>query len=167
MGMEDVIKASAKIIGFLVTAVLTAAIVGLAGSGAGFAQSGPPVKLNPPGQSVPPQGKSPGGGVAPRGGMKIQNLGGLNPDSVGILDDDKGGLGASLWRGSSRATVAGLLARMPVRYRSPTLRDLATRLLLTQAEAPRGLVVGGSLVTFLVALWRRRGERDRDSDDRG
>lgn len=29
------------------------------------------------------------------------------------------------------------------------------------------LVVGGSLVTFLVALWRRRGERDRDSDDRG
>ena len=27
------------------------------------------------------------------------------------------------------------------------------------------LIIGGSLVTFLVALWRSRGDRDRDDRD--
>lgn len=102
----------------------------------------------------------PGGGTAAPGGMRIENLDRLNPDSVGVLDDDKGGLGAALWRGSSRATVASLLAGLPVRYRSPTLRDLAIRLLLTRAGAPRGLVVGESLVAKRLDRLYRMGEVD-------
>ena len=109
---------------------------------------------------VPQRAPPSEGGAAARGGMRIRNLDRLNPDSVGVLDDDKGGLGAALWRGSSRATVASLLAGLPVRYRSPSLRDLAIRLLLTQAAAPRGLVVGESLVAKRLDRLYRMGEVD-------
>lgn len=145
------IKASATIFGLLVTVFA----VSLTGAGSGLAQSGPPVKLDP---QARPGAASPGDGTAPRGGMRIQNLDRLNPDSVGVLDDDKGGLGASLWRGSSRATVASLLAQLPLQYRSPTLRDLAIRLLLTRADAPRGLVVGESLISKRLDRLYRMGE---------
>ncbi|MHA1537240.1 MAG: hypothetical protein ACTSUD_06770 [Alphaproteobacteria bacterium] len=124
----------------------------LAGAASVSAQSGPPVRLDP--QARPPAGAS------PAAGMRIQSLDRLNPDSVGVLDDDKGGLGAALWQGSSRATVAGLLARMPLQYRSPTLRDLAIRLLLTRAAAPPGLVVGESLVAKRLDRLYRMGEID-------
>ncbi|MCZ6858762.1 MAG: hypothetical protein O7I42_00530, partial [Alphaproteobacteria bacterium] len=148
---RNAIKASVKLI-CLLLAVL--ALV-LTGAGTALAQSGPPVKLSPQAQ---PRGASPEGGTTPRGGMRIQNLDRLNPDSVGVLDDDKGGLGASLWNGSSRATVASLLAQLPLQYRSPTLRDLAIRLLLTRAVAPRGLVVGESLVAKRLDRLYRMGE---------
>ena len=41
-----------------------------------------------------------------------------------------------------------LIARLPTRSRSPALRDLARRLLLTRANPPRGLVLGRSLVSL-------------------
>ncbi len=151
--MRNAIKASANIFGLL----LAVHALALTGAGAGLAQSGPPVRLDPQAQ---PRGAPPEGGAAARGGMRIQNLDRLNPDSVGVLDDDKGGLGASLWQGSSRTTVASLLARLPLQYRSPTLRDLAIRLLLTRAAAPRGLVVGESLVAKRLDRLYRMGEVD-------
>ncbi|MHA1112939.1 MAG: hypothetical protein ACTSRY_00330 [Alphaproteobacteria bacterium] len=72
-------------------------------------------------------------------GVRVDKLGAVDPDSAGVLDADRGGLGIDMWKGSDRALVERLLARLPVRTRSPVLRDLARRLLLSTATAPSAL----------------------------
>jgi len=97
---------------------------------------------------VPSDGSTARPPIDRRGGIREERLGGVNPESVGTLDDGRGGLGSGLWAGTPRATVVAMMGRLPLRYRSPALRDLARRLLLTQASAPQGLIVGQSLVTL-------------------
>ena len=72
------------------------------------------------------------------GAVVIQTLNELDPDSVGVIDDSSGGLGVEMWQGTSRPFVARALAALPARVRSPTMRQLLQRLLLTQAVAPKG-----------------------------
>jgi len=110
-----------------------------------LAQSGPPVRLTPRGPSGGATTRPP---VERQGGIREERLGRLNPEAVGVLDDANGGLGPRLWAGTARHIVVAMTGRLPERYRSPALRDLARRLLLTQAAAPRGLIVGESLVTI-------------------
>ncbi|HUT47970.1 MAG TPA: hypothetical protein VM325_01410 [Alphaproteobacteria bacterium] len=114
-------------------------------SGIQLAQGGPPVRLAPRDLSGGTTARPP---TERRGGIREERLGHVNPESVGVLDDGKGGLGSGLWAGTPRATVVAMMGRLPLRYRSPALRDLARRLLLTQATAPQGLIVGQSLVTL-------------------
>ena len=45
-------------------------------------------------------------------GIAVATLGGINPDSVGLLNEADGGLSATLWHGSDRALVAKLLPRL-------------------------------------------------------
>ena len=66
----------------------------------------------------------------------IDRLGELDPESLGILDADHGGLGRDAWAGSDRARVEALLRDLPADLGSPTLRALAVRLLLSSAKAP-------------------------------
>ncbi|NKB19166.1 MAG: hypothetical protein GKS01_01360 [Alphaproteobacteria bacterium] len=72
------------------------------------------------------------------GAVTIQTLSDLDPDSVGVIDDTSGGLGTEMWQGTSRSFVARAIASLPSRVRSPTMRKLMRRLLLTQAVAPKG-----------------------------
>lgn len=72
------------------------------------------------------------------GAVVIQTLNELDPDSVGVIDDASGGLGAEMWKGIDRSFVAQAIASLPSRVRSPTMRTLMRRLLLTQAVAPKG-----------------------------
>ncbi len=72
------------------------------------------------------------------GAVVIQTLTELDPDSVGVIDDSSGGLGVEMWQGTSRSLVARAIAALPARVRSPTMRRLLQRLLLTQAVAPKG-----------------------------
>ena len=72
------------------------------------------------------------------GAVVIQTLNELDPDSVGVIDDASGGLGAEMWKGIDRSFVAQAIASLPSRVRSPTMRNLMRRLLLTQAVAPKG-----------------------------
>lgn len=74
---------------------------------------------------------APGGAV-----IEVNPLGALSLDSVGVLGPDNGGFGQNLWRGTDRIVVENLLRRLPGDIRSPTLRDLARRLLLTMATPP-------------------------------
>jgi len=71
-----------------------------------------------------------------------------NSEWIGVLDDSRAGLGSSMWRGTKRAVVSQLLPQLPAAMRSRTARDLARRLLLTNAEAPDGTAAGDSLVTL-------------------
>lgn len=71
------------------------------------------------------------------GPVAIQTLSDLDSDSVGIIDDTNGGLGIEMWQGASREFVTRAISMLPSRVRSPTMRKLMRRLLLTQAVAPK------------------------------
>ncbi len=58
------------------------------------------------------------------------------PEGLGLWTREDGGLGHGLWRGSRRETVATLLERLSGGVDSPTLRTLALRALLSEAETP-------------------------------
>lgn len=68
----------------------------------------------------------------------IQPLKAPDPSSVGLLDDSNGGLGMTMWQGSSRAQAQQALGVLPAPVTAPALRDLQRRLLLTTAEIPPG-----------------------------
>ncbi|MBD20289.1 MAG: hypothetical protein CMM37_04520 [Rhodospirillaceae bacterium] len=69
--------------------------------------------------------------------VAVQNLQELDRDSIGLLDDNQGGLGADMWSGISRSLVTRLLVLLPSRINSPIMRNLMRRLLLTEAVAPK------------------------------
>lgn len=83
------------------------------------------------------------GGVDPEAdrprieGIEIAPLSEVNPDALGLLNENQGGFGPALWRDSDPAFVAALLPRLPDRYASATQWDLARRLLLSAAPPPR------------------------------
>lgn len=75
-------------------------------------------------------------------GIEIDSLSDVDPNSIGAIGIDRGGLGPALWRNSERTTISGLLRQMPTRISSPTLRDLLRRTLLTAAQPPETLPSG-------------------------
>ena len=125
----------------------------------GQAMSGP-VQLGPrrpaTGAPPPPASMPEAAPVAPTspsgvfGPVEVQALQAVDPDSVGIIDDQDGGLGADMWAGADRAFVGRLLALLPRRVGSPTMRDLMKRLLLTRAMAPERAPDAPSLLSLRV-----------------
>ena len=73
---------------------------------------------------------------------KTQQSGIKDPEGIGVLGQSEGSLGGDLWRGTDRRVLEALLPRLPVNSVSPTLFDLARRLLLTEATLPPSLVAG-------------------------
>ncbi|MFO0998391.1 MAG: hypothetical protein U1F33_17085 [Alphaproteobacteria bacterium] len=69
--------------------------------------------------------------------MRIQALDPFNPDGVGLLEPPEG-LGADTWKGTSRARIDELIARLnqPIRLRAGV--ELLERLLLSVATPPAG-----------------------------
>lgn len=59
-----------------------------------------------------------------------------DPESVGTLDENTGGLSVDMWAGTPREFIERLMPRLPNRLASPTLRRLARQLLLTMAIIP-------------------------------
>ena len=74
--------------------------------------------------------------VSTRPLIEVNPLADISLDSVGVLGPENGGFGQDLWRDTDRAFVDSLLRRLPGDIRSPTLRELARRLLLTIATPP-------------------------------
>jgi hypothetical protein len=71
-----------------------------------------------------------------RRSIQIKGLSEIDPNSVGSISIENGGLGEDMWRGTPRILIERLLPRLPVAIRSPVLRDLQKRLLLTAAAMP-------------------------------
>jgi len=71
-----------------------------------------------------------------RGGIVVDELEGSLPESSGILESGEGGLGLDLWHGSDRDTLIHLIRVVPDNLESPSLRNLARRLLLSTATPP-------------------------------
>lgn len=75
----------------------------------------------------------------------------VKPDSIGLLTNNQDGLGASMWKGTSRQFVTTLLPTINLPGTSPTLNNLARRLLLTTATAPEGSDAKGITLTAVRA----------------
>lgn len=71
-------------------------------------------------------------------GVEVGTLGSVTPDYGGTLKEGGGGFPLDMWKGTDRALVERLLPQLPAAPSSPAMRDLARRLLLTNAEAPAG-----------------------------
>ncbi len=69
-------------------------------------------------------------------GVSEMGLAALDPSSVGVLDVETGGFPANMWEGSNRQSLMALLPKLPVNTRSPVMRELARRLLLSEADIP-------------------------------
>jgi len=69
-------------------------------------------------------------------GIRVQTLSQVDPGSIGLLEEQEGGLGLYMWADSSRELVVAMLPRLPLPTTSQGMRDLARRLLLSVAEAP-------------------------------
>jgi len=91
-------------------------------------------------------------------GIQIDSLRAINPETVGTLTSENGGLGTGMWAGTSRSLVERLLPRLPVGATSATMRDLMRRLLLTAASAPEGAATGSSLAVLRVEALAAMGD---------
>jgi hypothetical protein len=109
----------------------------------------PPRGLAPPTGSVEPQPSKveappaeqtvpdkPGVPSGPR--VTVADLAAIDPAGAGLLSDGSGGFASSLWSGSARPAVASRIAQLPAAPNSPTMQNLAKRVLLSQGNPPAG-----------------------------
>lgn len=78
-------------------------------------------------------------GVAPSilgTSIQIDQLQAADPDSVGVLSVEAGGLGSEMWKGTERPLIDRLLPMLPVKSPSPALRGLMLRLLMSPGVVP-------------------------------
>ncbi|MBI1239978.1 MAG: hypothetical protein GC199_11630 [Alphaproteobacteria bacterium] len=128
-----------------------------------YPQSGPtpyPPASAPSGFEAAPLQTIPGqAGAAGAPSVEVGTLDSVDNSAVGLLSPDEGGLGSDLWQGSSRATIAALLATMPVATRSPAVNALGRRVLLSGGSAPRGArQEGASLIELRIDRLAAAGE---------
>lgn len=83
--------------------------------------------------------------------IETTSLGNVDPDSAGILSATNGGLGSGMWQDTPRALVERLIPELELPTASPTLNNLARRLLLTTAEVPKGKSTVNRSMTALRA----------------
>ena len=70
--------------------------------------------------------------------VEVGTLSDISPESIGLFSTKEGGLGAAMWKGTSRSLVEHLLPVLDLPSFSPTLNNLAQRFLLTTADVPAG-----------------------------
>jgi len=149
------------------SAAATAALALCVLAGPAGAQ-GEPRRLFDPNIQVPAavtpvatEASPPPGTAVPAGdSIRVERLGQLDPDAVGLLRAGEGGLPLEMWSGTPRAFVASLLSRLPAVPAAPSLRDLQRRLLLTAATPPGGPAVEPGLVALRARLLVAMGESE-------
>ena len=98
-------------------------------------------------------------------GIEVNPLAEIAPEAIGTLGPEDGGFGVDMWLGTPRPVIESLLERVPARIASPTMRELARRLLLSIAPPPSAApaavasaveVPGGAMPSGLLVLRARR-----------
>ncbi|MEE2721660.1 MAG: hypothetical protein VYB45_07615 [Pseudomonadota bacterium] len=117
-------------------------------------QRSTPEIVRPEKPTPAPENLSGGITVAPRpleeSGIVVNWLDALDPDAIGLISEDQGGLPLGLWQGTDWETVRTLMPRMPAGTASTAIRDIARRLLVSRAAVPAGKPVDASLVALRV-----------------
>lgn len=133
----------------------------------------PPPRADPAAPATAPlpepaRGDSIAPAPAKPGLIQAAPLAAPDPDGVGLLDAEHGGLGVLLWHGVPRGAVLRLLPEVAPAMPSPAARGLMRRLLLTDAAAPQPAMdevpplrrFGALRVEALAALGDPRGALD-------
>jgi tetratricopeptide (TPR) repeat protein len=102
------------------------------------APAGPPEALSPAAPAATAQPPAEAEPKVPPPTVEVDQLQALDPDSVGVLGEDAGGLGIGMWDGTPRALVERLIPALPAKTTWRAARDVMRRLLLSVATAPRG-----------------------------
>lgn len=92
--------------------------------------------------------------------IQVESLQALDPSSVGVLDEDQGGLGIDMWAGTRRALVEQLLPRLPAGTPSRAMRSLMRTLLLSTAKVPDGAATVPSLLGLRVERLAAAGDME-------
>ncbi|HLN25769.1 MAG TPA: antifreeze protein [Patescibacteria group bacterium] len=94
--------------------------------------------------------------------VQVQELGVIDSNATGILDEAHGGLGSEMWAGTNMAVVQKVLPGLPAQTTSHAMRSLMRRLLLTTAAIPPGskLAAGDSLIKLRADKLWAMGELD-------
>ena len=99
------------------------------------------------------------GTAAAQGIVKTLSLdSGIDPAAAGALDPGAAALPSSLWQRSERAEVARLIATLPARVTSPTLADLARRVLAVASTPPEGAAILPSFAVTRGAALLKSGQ---------
>ena len=69
--------------------------------------------------------------------FKIKELESIDPNTVGTITNEEGGLGYDMWTGSERNVIKDYLQNLPVNKESDTAIKLMKTLLLTNANVPK------------------------------
>lgn len=103
----------------------------------------------------PAAGSSAPDSFLPRGErIQVQDLGVLDGNATGVLDESHGGFGSDMWAGSSIGIVQKVLPLMPGASPWRSLKALERKLLLTAAGVPAGKPSGDSLIKLRAdRLW--------------
>lgn len=120
-----------------------------------------PLKLQAPAQTPEqalPQTTPPPNNTSVETSIEVDTLQTINPDTAGVLSDQEGGLGMDMWSGTSHRMLNTLIAKLPVNIRSPTMRDLMRRLLLSSATLPEGMDGSGDYIARRVGLLSAMGD---------
>lgn len=137
---------------FAAAIALLASLTG--GSAAALAQAAPPVRLIAPRPAEPapiaptpvqtpaptletvPLPDAPATAAPRTPEIEVSAPLPVSIDSVGLLDESRGGFPGTLWTGSERGVIDRLIGEIPSGTTSPAMRALARRLLTTAATVP-------------------------------
>lgn len=162
---------------------LWAALALVLAAGAAQAQSGRPTPLAPPNPLSPsqtgPSGTRPTAPpVRPAATIESQPLSNetakpgeasvapvasdplrpVDTESLGLMSEQQGGFGVTLWSNTRRDVVEALLPRLPTNVTAPSLQSLERRLLLSIATPPEGDRAGSGLMPIRVERLYARGD---------
>ncbi len=90
--------------------------------------------------------------------VQIDQLQAADPESIGVLSVEAGGLGFEMWKGTVRPLIDRLLPMLPVNSPSPALRGLMLRLLLSPGVTPKATPASPNLPAVRVGLLMRMAE---------
>jgi hypothetical protein len=94
------------------------------------------------------------------GPIQVQELASLNPDEIGLLDEQHGGLGLAMWKDSSLGLVSKALPLLPNQPGWRSLRALEIRLLESAATLPAGKAAGEPMIALRVGKLAGMGVND-------
>jgi len=80
--------------------------------------------------------------------IQVQELASLNPNEIGLLDEQHGGLGVTLWAESGLGLVSKALPLLSNQPAWRSLRTLQLRLLESAASMPAGKTSGETLIAL-------------------
>ena len=129
--------------GFFVAILFSSAARPQAPASPGSEVTSAPIDTSDQGATPPPStGETPGTAVEPgkiqSPDVSVSAIGNVDGPTVGLLDEDSGGLGHDMWSGASRLNLEDELTRIPIVSADPVVRDLARRILLSRADTPLG-----------------------------